>query len=216
MEKLKRARAPIRGLITRTINEVETELAKEVKDILTLKTKYERLNELQSRIQEIDQAIYNEMLDEVQITDEERNKEIEATEDIYTEIVKAKLKIDREICQQERKEKHNEEIASTILPIIPHKRQFKLPKIELQKFSGKILDWLGWWAQFEKIHKDEELHVSDNFQYLIQSMETNSKGDEIVKGFPATEENYPKVIAMLRERFGNKKILMQVYMGNST
>lgn len=74
---------------------------------------------------------------------------------------------------------------------VVQKRQFKLPKIELKKFSGKILDWLSWWAQFNKIHEDEELHATDKFQYLIQSMEPNTKGADIVKGFPETEVNYP-------------------------
>jgi len=40
-----------------------------------------------------------------------------------------------------------------------------LPKIEIKTFDGEILNWLGWWAQFqkEKIHDDEELHDSDSF-----------------------------------------------------
>lgn len=43
-------------------------------------------------------------------------------------------------------------------------------------------------------------------------MEKDTKGEEIVKGFPATEANYPKAILALKERFGRKKLLMQVYI----
>lgn len=50
------------------------------------------------------------------------------------------------------------------------------------------------------------------FQYLIQAMEPDTKGADIVKGFPATEANYPKVIQPLKERFGRKKLLIQVYI----
>lgn len=209
MDKLKKARTPTRSLITRTINEVEAELVSEIKNAINLKARYERLNDLQSKVQEIDLAIFNEMLSDENITAEEQMQESIECEDILTRIVTSKLKIDREIFEQERvQRKNNEDGGSTIGSQahqgehVTRKRQFKLPKIELKKFSGKIMDWLSWWAQFNKIHLDEELHATDKFQYLIQSMEVNSKAADIVKGFPATEDNYPKVIQALKNRFG--------------
>ncbi|UYV81465.1 hypothetical protein LAZ67_20001264 [Cordylochernes scorpioides] len=42
------------------------------------------------------------------------------------------------------------------------------------------------------------------FQYLIQSMR--------VKSYPLTEANYPKVIEALRDRIGDKVILIEVYV----
>lgn len=92
------------------------------------------------------------------------------------------------------------------------KRQCKLPKIELKKFSGKIIDWLSWWSQLKKIHEDDELHISDKFQYLIQAIEPSTRAYEIVQSFPASDENYPKAIQALTERFGKKKLLTQVYI----
>lgn len=87
-----------------------------------------------------------------------------------------------------------------------------MPKIELKKFSGKLIDLLSWWSQFKKIHEDDELHITDKFQYLIQSMAEKTRGYDIVHSFPASEENYPKVINALKERFGKKKLLTQVYI----
>lgn len=127
-------------------------------------------------------------------------------EEILTRMVAVKLKIEHVIVNMDREDEVS--VASSV----GRKRQMKLPKIELLKFSGRLLDWLSWWAQFSKIHEDEELHSSDKFQYLIQSMKEGTKGAEIVKGFPATAENYPKAIAALQERFGRKKLLTQVYI----
>lgn len=39
MEKLKKARTPIRGLITKVINEVDAELAKKGRNLIELNTK---------------------------------------------------------------------------------------------------------------------------------------------------------------------------------
>lgn len=98
--------------------------------------------------------------------------------------------------------KESEAAEEMLTSLVESKRRFKLPKIELLKFSEKIVDWLRWWAQFEKIHN------ADKFQYLLQSMVPITKGDDIVKGFPATAVNYSKAIKVLQERFGKRKLLM--------
>ncbi|UYV65295.1 hypothetical protein LAZ67_3003849 [Cordylochernes scorpioides] len=93
-----------------------------------------------------------------------------------------------------------------------HHRTVKLPKIELKKFTGEIKDWLGWWAQFNKIHVDSTLEDSDKFQYLVQSMSPGTRASKLVDSYPLTAENYPKVIETLTERFGRPELLQQVYV----
>lgn len=162
MEKLKKARTPIRSLITRTINDVNSELAKPEKDLMYLRVKFERLNDLQLKIQDVDQSIYDEMLEDPKISEDEQLTEITVCENIITEMVVVKLKIDHEVRKVERMEKElKDDRLSSVASSLSRKRQVKLPKIELKKFSGKVLDWLDWWAQFSKIHEDEELHVTD-------------------------------------------------------
>lgn len=43
-------------------------------------------------------------------------------------------------------------------------------------------------------------------------MEEGSQAHDIIKGFPASADNYPKVIKVLKERFGNKSLLTQMYI----
>lgn len=36
-------------------------------------------------------------------------------------------------------------------------KKYKLPKIEFTKFFGDLKEWLAFWAQFQKIHRDEDM-----------------------------------------------------------
>ncbi|GFS99098.1 putative RNA-directed DNA polymerase from transposon X-element [Trichonephila clavipes] len=47
-------------------------------------------------------------------------------------------------------------------------RKFKLPKLELTRFSGDPKDFLNFWSQFEKIHIDSNIDDDDKMHYLIQ------------------------------------------------
>ncbi|KAJ6639168.1 hypothetical protein Bhyg_11908 [Pseudolycoriella hygida] len=97
MDKLKKGRAPTRGIITKTINELEAELLVPEKNIIKLKAWFERLNDLQQKIQEIHQLIFNEMLADPDTSEEQQLQESITCEDILTRIVMARLMIDAEL-----------------------------------------------------------------------------------------------------------------------
>ncbi|UYV75102.1 hypothetical protein LAZ67_12002471 [Cordylochernes scorpioides] len=90
--------------------------------------------------------------------------------------------------------------------------KIRLPTIELPKFSGNLIDWLTFWAQFEKIHLDIRLKDSDKFYYLLQSLSVDTEAYKIVSIYPLTEENYSKAIDALRRRYANPDLLLQVYV----
>ncbi|GFW48558.1 putative RNA-directed DNA polymerase from transposon X-element [Trichonephila clavipes] len=97
------------------------------------------------------------------------------------------------------------------------KRKFKLPKLELRKFSGEPKDYLAFWSQFEKIHMDATIAEwswarthdmpamiryldhwataaltiaeEDKFQYLLQCLVPDSKAARLVSSFPPTKNN---------------------------
>lgn len=48
-------------------------------------------------------------------------------------------------------------------------RKFKLLAIYFKKVSDEIYDWLPFWAQFEKIHEDTNIDLSDMIVYLSQA-----------------------------------------------
>ncbi|XP_066904108.1 uncharacterized protein [Halyomorpha halys] len=92
------------------------------------------------------------------------------------------------------------------------KGNLKLPKIELKKFNGEIKEWLGFWGQFSRIHEDPQIEPEDKFQYLIQVTVKGTGARDIVVGFPATSENYDKVISCLKSRFGRTDMLTEFYI----
>ena len=54
------------------------------------------------------------------------------------------------------------------------KLNFKLPRVEIPKFSGELKDWKKWWGLFKSIHT-MDIDVSQKFVYLAQAMEKNSE-----------------------------------------
>ncbi|GFS51790.1 uncharacterized protein TNCV_321691, partial [Trichonephila clavipes] len=103
-------------------------------------------------------------------------------------------------------------VRETVVPTETEKRSFKLPKIELKKFSGEAKDFWPSGVRFQKIHNDKSIAEEDKMQYLLQSMEPKSKAERLVLNFPATAENYPKAIDQLKERFGREDLLVQIYV----
>jgi len=205
MEKLKKERRPVRASVTRTANEAEQELAVVPQNMINLMEKSEKLDELLDKLTELDLKIIDGMLD-AGCTDEQQDEEYLANEEYRKKIRIAKLKLDK-VLKATSPTPSEYSTASA-----GQQRNFKLPKIELIKFSGELKDWLGFWAQFQKIHEDPSLHPSDKFHYLSQAMQNGTEAKELVKSYPASADNYPKVIESLKEHYGNTNLLLQVYI----
>ncbi len=92
------------------------------------------------------------------------------------------------------------------------KHLVKLPKIQLHKFNGDLMEWLGFWAQFEKIHEDNDIAVPDKFQCLVQTMVPGSRAQEVLCSYPQSVDNYAKAIDALKQRFGKEELLVEVYV----
>ncbi|XP_037029723.1 uncharacterized protein LOC119069705 [Bradysia coprophila] len=150
----------------------------------------------------------NELI-QIDTVEEELDKEAEDCENYRNRVTLRLLKIE----ELTKPPSEDRSIVGTIREAADKsKRTYKLPKIEIKKFNGEILEWLSFWSQFDKIHKDDDLHNSDKFQYLTQAIMENTRAKELVNSYPQTSENYPKVVAALKERFGKPKILKQVYV----
>ncbi len=90
--------------------------------------------------------------------------------------------------------------------------RYKLPKLKLVEFSGCPREWLKFWSQFKGIHENDDMSSEEKFQYLIQATVSESIARDVVSSFPPTAENYEKAIDHLKTRFGNKKVLVEVYV----
>ncbi|GFT59422.1 uncharacterized protein TNCV_1750951 [Trichonephila clavipes] len=91
-------------------------------------------------------------------------------------------------------------IRETVAATETEKRSFKLPKIELMKFSCEAKDFWPSGSQFQKIHNEKSIAEEDKRQYLLQSVERKSKAERLVLSFPEMAGNYPIAIDQLKER----------------
>ncbi|UYV68060.1 hypothetical protein LAZ67_5002936 [Cordylochernes scorpioides] len=88
----------------------------------------------------------------------------------------------------------------------------KLPELALKTYDGSLEGWLPWWAQFSKIHENNNLSDSDRFLYLRQAIVPNSEAYRVVASYPVTGANYVLAVQALQERFGDPNILTELYV----
>ena len=210
MERAKLERKLLRSKLTRVCNEIDSKLEDENKQPEDLQVRQTTLVSTMSELADVQNRLMGLLLDE-DADEEILEQESIAAEDYVNRGLTRKIRLEKFLNGNRSPSPSVYTSVSNTSPT-SKKQSYKLPKIELKKFGGVLSEWLGWWAQFEKIHLDEDIHNSDKFQYLCQSIIPNSRAERVVRGYPPTAENYPKVIAALKDRFGNPSILAEHYV----
>jgi len=201
----------VRSTITKICNTVNEVLEQEVPDKLKSKMLQARLENSRKQLTQL-----NEDMKEALIQDEGAKEDLleetKVVDEYEHQIELAFVMLSNALRSSSRPVSPTLSEHGTASSAGGSKKTYKLPKIQIKKFDGDILQWIGWWAQFEKIHEDEDLHPSDKFQYLAQSIVPNSKAKALIDRYPQSGENYPMAIETLKQRFGNPKILRKVYI----
>ena len=87
----------------------------------------------------------------------------------------------------------------------------KLPKLDLPKFDGNVLEWQSFWDSFDSaIHSNSTLSEVQKFNYLKSLVE--GEASNTIAGFALTHTNYVKAVDLLHERFGQTHRIIQSYM----
>ncbi|UYV67955.1 hypothetical protein LAZ67_5002613 [Cordylochernes scorpioides] len=210
---LKRARAPKRAIFTRLSTEFWTEIEKPDFDVEKYRSKYNRICALSKDISEIDSRYHGLLLEDETITEVKIEEEFEGFENYVQGMFDIENKyLSR--CETVRVRVDGSLVESAANSVVntESKRTIRLPKVELPKFKGNLEDWLSWWGQFSKINDDETLGDVDKFHYLLQAVVEGSRAQRLVCSYPITEYNYPKVIQALKDRFGDKNLLIEHYI----
>ena len=93
----------------------------------------------------------------------------------------------------------------------PPTTRVNLPKIQLKKFSGNLLDWQNFWETFEHtIHKANYLNKIEKFNYLLSYLE--GPAFRAIKGLSITEQNYDSAVKILRDRYGDLQVIINSHM----
>ena len=87
----------------------------------------------------------------------------------------------------------------------------KLPKLELEVFRGDPLLWQSFWDLYHHaIHENTDLSDIDRFNYLKRYL--GGPAFETVSGLSLNSVNYQEAIKILKNRYGNPRILISAHM----
>lgn len=208
MEKLKSQRRTKRAQSTRVINLMNAALNSDTQDVSDLQDNLESLSELHKDIDDLDKQILEWMV-ENDVADEDQDKEAAEAFEYKKKFLAVKRRVDSLGKGQVPTPAASECEFNTGEP---KRSNVRYPEVEWTKFSGDLKDWLGFWSQFEKIDKDDTVHGSDKFRYLLQHMTPGTDAYEMVNSYPHSAENYKKAVEALQRRYGDKDLLLQVYV----
>ncbi|KRX20020.1 hypothetical protein T07_8059 [Trichinella nelsoni] len=86
----------------------------------------------------------------------------------------------------------------------------KLPVLPLPQFSGEVLEFPKFWAQFEaSAHGRTDLDAATKFAYLLSN--TAGRARSAIAGIPVTADHYPEAVGILQKRFGRPKIVARAH-----
>ncbi|UYV69493.1 hypothetical protein LAZ67_6003792 [Cordylochernes scorpioides] len=207
MERDKKLRSVTRTRFTKVVNVLNSEISKPNADLGVIKDQFSKLKDIDCKLKDLDQK----MLDHLMLADAEEdtlNCEIEEAEHYSDTFITLERRV-RELIDSDNKI-DVKSLGSSNGSLMA--KSYKLPKIEMRKFDGELINWLPFWEQFEKIHEDTELHDADKFHYLVQSMQSNTRARELIESYPQTAENYAKAVQALKQRYGQKDLLVEIYV----
>ena len=107
--------------------------------------------------------------------------------------------LSEDIDQDGDKEEDVESVVSN-LSTSTNQRTVKLPKLELPKFSGNVVDWPIFWDNFKAIVHDSDLPPVSKFAYLRALLEGDAKAS--IQGLSPTAIHYDIACNLLNEQYG--------------
>ena len=88
----------------------------------------------------------------------------------------------------------------------------KLPKLEVQTFDGKILEWATFWEQFKvSVHHCVNLTDSEKLAYLRHALKGGS-AKSVIEGLSRSGERYKDVITCLKSCYSKPRLIHQAHI----
>ncbi|XP_031350458.1 uncharacterized protein LOC116176124 [Photinus pyralis] len=197
MEQKLKQRKLMRVLFTNCTNELYR-LILEKKPVNEIKVSWSLLQEPYEDLKLVEQQVYEFMIDDASMSEAEIIQELEGAKVYKKKYIELRQHVDAI-------EEHSSNRSSH-----QNRRRFKLPRIEFRKFDGTVKDWLPFWSQFTKVHDDPSLDDVDKFEYLRLATNSNSRVRMLVESYPATSQNYTKIVKALKARYGREDLQIEV------
>lgn len=86
----------------------------------------------------------------------------------------------------------------------------RLPKINLQSFSGNCLEWPSFADAFKTVHDDNKSSNAQKFQYLKGVL--SGPAELLIRYFSITDENYNLAYAELERNYNDRRLIFTQQM----
>uniref|UniRef100_A0A5S6Q460 CCHC-type domain-containing protein n=1 Tax=Trichuris muris TaxID=70415 RepID=A0A5S6Q460_TRIMR len=185
-------------------------LQRELSGLLLEEGKREEVEEIQRAIADYATRIRSvqERIEAVMESGDDLEKEIEDAMALEALIRATQVEIKRYLSRLPIEEK--EQSGKSVLTVSSNAEASKplLPKWELPKFDGNVLDFTAFWDQFEAaVHSRNDVSDVTRFVYLRAALAGNAL--EAISGYSVTAANYPIVIEVLKNRFGKPRVIIE-------
>jgi hypothetical protein len=178
------------------------------KYISTNAYKAESLSILNNRIAGV-KSLWQEFVEaQTQIEDlsDDQDIELEERDEFDTKILKVLDVFESEISLRSSGSVPVERQPSA--PLSNNFHSIPLPKIDLPEFTGKFEDWLPFYEVFKPLI-DENPSLDDTQRLLYLKSCLKGEAKQVVVSLKTISENYEVAWESLREKFENKRILVQ-------
>ncbi|XP_023237875.1 uncharacterized protein LOC111636779 [Centruroides sculpturatus] len=158
MEPSVRLRGSYRGAFTKFADKVQEFLTLKVEDFDSCAGFLAQLQEKYSKIETIDKEILDKLQKDEKCSQQMLDEEIEGIENYNGTFVDLKTRLECSLNTSKELDETRSEGETGC-----SKGNFKLPKIELQKFDGNLKNYLSFWGLFKKIREDPNISDLDKF-----------------------------------------------------
>ncbi|GLV46609.1 hypothetical protein CBL_21514, partial [Carabus blaptoides fortunei] len=135
MERIKKARKSVRACVTKLINVMEQELMAEQVNRLILQSSLQQLETQMQKLTVLDEKVIDALLDE-DAQDDDLDIETEAAQEYINKATLIQLKVNEKINSLLHEGNPTPSISSSDML----KKTYKLPKIQMKKFSGDLME----------------------------------------------------------------------------
>ena len=186
----KKARSASQGWVTRAVNKIKNNLTKQPDDLIVIKDSCE---EFDKRLDRFDNAQYDLEVVTPDIDLESCIDEAATFRDNARAIRVQASKVLAEAAKPALSRSHSSSISHEV----------KLPKIDLPKFNGDVLEWQSFWDRYSVTVHNSDIADVQKFTYLISVLGGEAKST--VQGLTITSDNYRTACDILQKRFGRKE-----------
>ena len=131
-------------------------------------------------------------------------------DDLETYLVREERLLEKEKRGRKSPSPVSNRVITSVQSVVEDKR-VKLPKLEIQKFDGNVLNWSTFSDRFTSSIDDATgINEVEKFNYLLGLLSENTKS--CISGLTLTSENYHHAKAILKERSANPQVIISAHM----